>query len=43
MVYLWMKTPGDTRTRMKLLVRIEDDVASLRAKMTGTASEIISL
>ncbi|XP_069693500.1 sodium- and chloride-dependent GABA transporter 1 [Periplaneta americana] len=43
MVYLWMKTPGDTRTRIKLLVRIEDDVASLRGKMTGTSSEITSL
>ncbi|PNF35567.1 Sodium- and chloride-dependent GABA transporter 1 [Cryptotermes secundus] len=43
MVYIWMKTPGDTRTRVKLLVRIEDDVASLRGKMTGTPSEITSL
>lgn len=43
MAYLWIKTPGDTRTRVKLLVRIEDDVASLRGKMTGTPSEITSL
>ncbi|KDR13981.1 sodium- and chloride-dependent GABA transporter 1 [Zootermopsis nevadensis] len=43
MVYLWMKTPGDMRTKVKLLVRIEDDVASLRGKMTGTPSDITSL
>ncbi|KAJ9581098.1 hypothetical protein L9F63_023719 [Diploptera punctata] len=43
MVYLWMKTPGDTSTRIKLLVRIEDDVAGLRAKMSASPSEITSL
>lgn len=43
MMYLWINTPGDFRTKMKLLVRIDDDVATLRGKMTGTISEITSL
>ncbi|PSN46724.1 Sodium- and chloride-dependent GABA transporter 1 [Blattella germanica] len=44
MVWLWMKTPGDTRTRIKLLVRIDDDVAALRAKMAASpSSDITSL
>lgn len=43
MIYLWVKTPGDFQTKMKLLVRIEDDVATLRGKMTAAASEITAL
>ncbi|XP_066255081.1 sodium- and chloride-dependent GABA transporter 1 [Euwallacea similis] len=35
MVYLWVTTPGDRETKFRLLVRIEDDVKTLRAKMTA--------
>ncbi|XP_049782955.1 sodium- and chloride-dependent GABA transporter 1 [Schistocerca cancellata] len=43
MIYLWLKTPGDFRMKMKLLVRIEDDISSLREKMTSGVSDISSL
>lgn len=33
MVWLWLKTPGDTDTKIRLIVRIDDDVKSLREKM----------
>ncbi|CAD7094168.1 unnamed protein product [Hermetia illucens] len=33
MIWLWMKTPGDRATKIRQIVRIEDDVQSLREKM----------
>ncbi|XP_063704030.1 sodium- and chloride-dependent GABA transporter 1 [Culicoides brevitarsis] len=33
MIWLWRRTPGDTGTKLRLLVRIDDDVATLREKM----------
>ncbi|KAJ8985874.1 hypothetical protein NQ317_006248 [Molorchus minor] len=33
MVYLWYTTPGDTQTKIRLLVRIDDDIQTVRAKM----------
>ncbi|XP_073999223.1 sodium- and chloride-dependent GABA transporter [Rhodnius prolixus] len=33
MVYLWFKTPGDFNTRIRTLVRIEEDVPALRRRM----------
>ncbi|XP_055922599.1 sodium- and chloride-dependent GABA transporter 1 [Eupeodes corollae] len=33
MIWLWNKTPGDKETKIGLIVRIADDVKSLRAKM----------
>nr|CAD7445874.1 unnamed protein product [Timema bartmani] len=43
MIYIWMKTPGDLAMKIKLLVRIEDDVAALRDKMSGVSPEITSI
>ncbi|KAH0545706.1 sodium- and chloride-dependent GABA transporter 1 isoform X1 [Cotesia glomerata] len=43
MIYIWMRTPGDTSTKMKLLVRIEEDVPSLRVKMGLPAVELSPL
>ncbi|XP_044764940.1 sodium- and chloride-dependent GABA transporter 1 [Coccinella septempunctata] len=37
MIYIWMKTPGSRETKMRLLVRIDDDVKTLRAKMQASA------
>ncbi|XP_019760628.1 sodium- and chloride-dependent GABA transporter 1 [Dendroctonus ponderosae] len=31
-VYLWFTTPGDRQTKFRLLIRIQDDVKTLRAK-----------
>ncbi|GJQ67821.1 hypothetical protein Trydic_g21104 [Trypoxylus dichotomus] len=33
MIYSWMKTPGDQKMKMRLLVRIDDDIKAIRAKM----------
>ncbi|XP_065220919.1 sodium- and chloride-dependent GABA transporter 1 [Planococcus citri] len=33
MIYLWMITPGDYQTKIKTIVRIDEDVSSLRKKM----------
>lgn len=33
MIWLWCKTPGDFKTKMRLLVRIDDDIATLRKRM----------
>ncbi|GAB1860645.1 Transporter [Camponotus japonicus] len=43
MVYAWMTTPGDNRTKYKLLVQIEDDVATLRTKMGQPPVELTPL
>ncbi|XP_075218844.1 sodium- and chloride-dependent GABA transporter [Lycorma delicatula] len=43
MVYLWCKTPGDFNTKISLLVRIEDDVPTLRRRMMGNNADITSL
>ncbi|XP_008552905.1 sodium- and chloride-dependent GABA transporter 1 [Microplitis demolitor] len=43
MIYIWMRTPGDTSTKIKLLVRIEDDIPSLRVKMGLPAVELSPL
>ncbi|XP_019868542.1 sodium- and chloride-dependent GABA transporter 1 isoform X2 [Aethina tumida] len=42
MVYIWYKTPGDKQTKIRLLVRIDDDVKTLRNKMIaeGTGASI---
>uniref|UniRef100_A0A8D8UZE6 Transporter n=1 Tax=Cacopsylla melanoneura TaxID=428564 RepID=A0A8D8UZE6_9HEMI len=32
MIYLWMKTPGDFRTKYKTLVAIDDNIVTLRKK-----------
>ncbi|XP_055373627.1 sodium- and chloride-dependent GABA transporter 1 [Condylostylus longicornis] len=33
MFWLWNKTPGDLATKIRLVIRIDDDVTSLREKM----------
>nr|XP_023023760.1 sodium- and chloride-dependent GABA transporter 1 [Leptinotarsa decemlineata] len=33
MIYIWRVTPGDRQTKMRLLVRIDDDIPTIRAKM----------
>ncbi|XP_018565623.1 sodium- and chloride-dependent GABA transporter 1 [Anoplophora glabripennis] len=33
MIYIWYVTPGDRKTKMRLLVRIDDDVRAIRVKM----------
>ncbi|KAK2582494.1 hypothetical protein KPH14_004796 [Odynerus spinipes] len=43
MLYAWMTTPGDNSTKYKLLIRIEDDVASLRTKMGQPSVELTPL
>ncbi|XP_039310474.1 sodium- and chloride-dependent GABA transporter 1 [Solenopsis invicta] len=43
MVYAWMTTPGDNRTKYKLLIHIEDDVATLRTKMGQPPVELTPL
>ncbi|CAK9830825.1 Sodium- and chloride-dependent GABA transporter 1 [Anthophora retusa] len=43
MIYAWMTTPGDRSTKYKLLVRIEDDVTSLRMKMGQPSVELTPL
>ncbi|EZA57651.1 hypothetical protein DMN91_003273 [Ooceraea biroi] len=43
MVYAWMTTPGDNRTKYKLLIQIEDDVATLRTKMGQPPVELTPL
>jgi len=40
MIWLWRKTPGDRATKIRLLVRIDDDVASLREKMQAEQIKI---
>ncbi|XP_017772887.1 PREDICTED: sodium- and chloride-dependent GABA transporter 1 [Nicrophorus vespilloides] len=37
MIYIWNVTPGDRATKIRLLVRIEDDVPTVRAKMLAEA------
>lgn len=37
MIYLWIKTPGDKQTKFRLLVRIDDDVKTIRARMQAQA------
>ncbi|XP_022901340.1 sodium- and chloride-dependent GABA transporter 1 [Onthophagus taurus] len=37
MIYVWVKTPGDRRTKIRLLVRIDNDIKTLRAKMHATS------
>ncbi|KAJ8936474.1 hypothetical protein NQ314_012337 [Rhamnusium bicolor] len=33
MIYIWYATPGDRKTKMRLLVRIDDDIRTIRVKM----------
>ncbi|KAG5899476.1 hypothetical protein JTB14_015327 [Gonioctena quinquepunctata] len=33
MIYIWLVTPGDRQTKIRLLVRIEDDITAVRLKM----------
>lgn len=40
MVYKWRITPGDRETKIRLLVRIEDDVTTVRAKMQAEAAQL---
>jgi len=37
MIWLWYTTPGDRETKIRLLVRIDDDVPTVRAKMVAEA------
>ncbi|KAK3927707.1 Sodium- and chloride-dependent GABA transporter 1 [Frankliniella fusca] len=39
MVWLWYKTPGDFQTKFRTIVRIDDDVESLRAKMQAELAQ----
>ncbi|KAJ8955461.1 hypothetical protein NQ318_003561 [Aromia moschata] len=34
MIYLWYATPGDTKTKIRLLIKIDDDVNAVRRKCT---------
>ncbi|XP_043278797.1 sodium- and chloride-dependent GABA transporter 1-like isoform X2 [Venturia canescens] len=43
MIYIWITTPGDTTTKFKLLVRIDEDVTRLRTKMGLPAVELSPL
>ncbi|CAH1393590.1 unnamed protein product [Nezara viridula] len=43
MIYSWMNTPGDFNTRMRMLVRIEDDIPALRRKMKQVTKDVSSL
>lgn len=40
MVYKWRITPGDRETKIRLLVRIDDDVTTVRAKMQAEAAQL---
>ncbi|XP_060537196.1 sodium- and chloride-dependent GABA transporter 1 [Cylas formicarius] len=37
MIYLWVTTPGDRKTKFRLLIRIDDDVKTLRTRMQSHA------
>ncbi|XP_025833326.1 sodium- and chloride-dependent GABA transporter 1 [Agrilus planipennis] len=43
MIYKWYSTPGDQKTRFRLLVRIDEDIPTLRAKMQGTSPSATSV
>ncbi|KAL7288731.1 hypothetical protein TKK_0017455 [Trichogramma kaykai] len=43
MIYAWVTTPGDRQAKIKQLIRIEDDVSTLRAKMGHSAVELTPL
>ncbi|XP_024083915.1 sodium- and chloride-dependent GABA transporter 1 isoform X2 [Cimex lectularius] len=43
MIWSWFNTPGDFNTRVRLLVRIEDDVPALRRRMKESSKEMSSL
>lgn len=40
MIWLWHKTPGDFQTKFRTIVRIDDDVETLRAKMQAEANAV---
>ncbi|XP_037951841.1 sodium- and chloride-dependent GABA transporter 1 [Teleopsis dalmanni] len=42
MYWLWKRTPGDTVLKMRLLVRIDEDITRLREKMQQDAAEFQS-
>ncbi|KAL1492928.1 hypothetical protein ABEB36_011092 [Hypothenemus hampei] len=35
MIYLWVITPGDNETKFRLLIRIDDDIRTMRAKSSN--------
>lgn len=39
-IWLWQKTPGDAIDKLRLIVRIDDDVTSLREKMQAYATKL---
>lgn len=41
MIYIWMVTPGDRHEKIRLLVRIDDDVQAVRAKMHQNTSHTV--
>ncbi|XP_033215560.1 sodium- and chloride-dependent GABA transporter 1-like [Belonocnema kinseyi] len=43
MLYAWVTTPGDMRTKCRLLIRIEDDVKTLRTRMGQPPVELTPL
>ncbi|KAF7989287.1 hypothetical protein HCN44_007961 [Aphidius gifuensis] len=43
MIYAWLTTPGDTATKWKTLIRIEDDIPTLRIKMGLGGTELSPL
>ncbi|XP_055316788.1 sodium- and chloride-dependent GABA transporter 1 [Sitodiplosis mosellana] len=40
MIWLWYKTPGDRDTKIRLIVRIDDDVKALREKMVAEQQKL---
>ncbi|CAH1153657.1 unnamed protein product [Phaedon cochleariae] len=40
MIYIWHVTPGDRNEKIRLLVRIDDDIPTLRAKMHQHLSSV---
>lgn len=39
-IWLWQKTPGDAIDKLRLIVRIDDDVAALRVKMQARTKKL---
>ncbi|KAF7419119.1 hypothetical protein HZH68_001772 [Vespula germanica] len=42
MIYIWCVTPGTTSEKFRKLVRIEDDIATLRLKLNATKTAAIN-